>query len=358
MARVSAVLLLGLFLAGCMPLGNVRQMYASDTSDPCNDHRQVLVKTKESFTKTILKGAAAGVVAGALIGFLSEGDLQGAVTGAVIGGAAGAVGGYFKARYDKAKTRQELIAGIRGDFATDNQHLDKAAQAVRGMTQCRRNQYETILADFKAGNVDRKTALARKDDIDFRIERDRELIALLLDKSEKRAQEYNVALSNGFELPPGRLIKKPTASAQSEYKKYIALKSVNVRPGPGKSSGAPVGRLTKGELVHVAVGHDADAWKPITRSDGTIAYVYTSLIAPENSEQAKQVLAKFDGKAKIPNVPERKMHDAAREKLRSGGATMLAMQQDMQEELLYLQESTTWLFRDEFITALLARTNS
>nr|VFK00979.1 MAG: hypothetical protein BECKLFY1418B_GA0070995_12201 [Candidatus Kentron sp. LFY] len=60
--------------------------------------------------------------------------------------------------------------------------------------------------------------------------------------------------------------------------------------------------------------------------------------------------------AKCDNV-DSSAGDAVRAKLRSGDAEMLAMQQDMQEELLYLQESTTWLFREQFIMAFVAATN-
>nr|VFJ43306.1 MAG: Glycine zipper [Candidatus Kentron sp. DK] len=356
-ARTGAVLVAGIFiLTACVPAGNIRQEYASDTSDPCNSHRQTLVETKESFSKTIAQAAMAGAVAGALIGFLTEGDLQGALTGAAIGGLAGAAAGYFKAKHDKAKTRRELLTAIQGDFAVDNQRLDKAGQAVRGMTQCRRNQYQAILSDFNAGTIDRDTALTRKEGISASIEQDRQLISLLLEGAEKRAEDYTAALNNGFELPPGALMKgiSPQQQAllmQSSYPRYIALQSANVRPGPS-NSGTPVGGLAKGELVHVLAGNESQQWKPITRPDEQIAYVFGALIAPEGSPQAQKVLAEIGGKAKMPTTDEQEAHDAARENLNGGVAEMVAMQQEMEAEFSFLKESTTELFHDDIMMVL------
>nr|VFJ56714.1 MAG: Glycine zipper [Candidatus Kentron sp. DK] len=298
----------------------------------------------------------AGVVAGALIGFLTERDLKGALTGAAIGGLAGAAAGYFKAKHDKAQTRRELLAAIQGDFAVDNQRLDKAGQAVRDMTQCRRDQYQAILSDFNAGTIDRDTALARKEGISASIEQDRQLISLLLEGAEKRAGDYTVALNNGFELPPGPLMKgispqRQASLMQSAYARYVALQSANVRPSPS-NSGTPVGGLAKGELVYVLAGNENQQWKPITRPDDQIAYVFGGLIAPEGSPQAQKVLAEIGGKAKMPTTAEQEAHDAARENLNDADAGMLAMQQEWEAELSFLKESTTGLFHDDVMMAL------
>lgn len=381
-ARAGTVLVAGaLVLTACIPVSNVRQQYASNTSDPCNSHRQVLVETKESFTKTIAQAAMAGAAAGALVGFLTEGDLQGALTGAAIGGLTGAAAGYFKAKHDKAKTRQELIAAIQGDFSVDNQRLDKAGQAVRGMTECRRNEYRAILTDYRAGEIDHDTVMTRKEAVDSRIEQDQQLISLLMEGSEKRAEDYTVALNSGFDLSPGALIKTPQASRPSggglmgglmglsqmaatqqaapvqpvgSYVKYIALRSANVRNHPSKS-GASVGTLLKGELVHVVAGSEAQSWKPIMRRDGKIAYVFGSLIAPQGSPQASQVLAGQGGKATMPTLDEQEAHKAAREEVSSGMAEMLAMQQEMEAEFSFAKSSTTWLFRDGLLMAFMSR---
>nr|VFK27235.1 MAG: SH3 domain-containing protein [Candidatus Kentron sp. MB]VFK31070.1 MAG: SH3 domain-containing protein [Candidatus Kentron sp. MB]VFK75506.1 MAG: SH3 domain-containing protein [Candidatus Kentron sp. MB] len=331
-ARLGAVLAACiLILSACAPIDNIQQG-GVDISDPCYSPRQVLLSAKEGFSQTISQGATTGAVVGGLLGLFTDGDIQ---AGAEVGEQAGAAAGYYKAKRDEVKTRQDLIAAIQGDFATDNQQLNKVGKAVRKITQCRRNQYRGILADFKAGKLDHNTALARKKAVDLKIEQERKLVEQLLEGSGKRAGGYTAALDAGFALPPGELIK----TLQSEHAKYIALRSANVRSRPS-TSGAIVGGLVKGRRVYVAAGNKIKAWQAILRPNGEIGYVHGSLIAPEGSRKASRVLSKSGGKPGMPEVAEIKAHDAAYDKVSQGIDELVAMQQFEAAKLSFLEEST------------------
>jgi len=273
--RFSTVLVAaGLMLAACTPPAKPDRPPIS-----CYPYQQTLVEAEENLTKTIAEMVMDGMPSTVLLYPLEDKYAKSAMKKA---GLSGAAADYFKVRYNRSETREALIVLMRDDFLADNRQLDQAGQVLNDLAQCRASQFEEIISDLEAGNVDRNVALMRKGDVNDKIARDSALIGSIIESAGKRAWDFQSALYAGFGLLPGDIPGK------LKYEKYIVLKKTSVRAAPGKS-GAIIGGLFKGEQIYVLPGHEDSAWQPVAWFDGRTAYLYIEHIAHKDSGMAAGV---------------------------------------------------------------------
>nr|VFJ86971.1 MAG: hypothetical protein BECKLFY1418B_GA0070995_100529 [Candidatus Kentron sp. LFY] len=273
--RLSTVIVAGsLFLAACAPSPKPTSPLIS-----CYPYQETLAEAKENFAEAIDRMAIDEAVSGALLNFPGDKSARSAMKKAELSGAAT---DYFKVRYNEFETREGLIVSMRSDFLADNHRLDQVGQILNELAQCRESQYEEILSDLEVENVDRGTALMRKEDVDIRIEQDFRLIDSIIEGARERARDFKSTLYAGFGLLPGKIPGK------QKYERYIVLKRANVRSAPSKS-GTLIGGLFKGEQIYVLPGHEDSAWQPVAWFDGRSTYIYIELIAHRDSGMAAEV---------------------------------------------------------------------
>lgn len=301
-ARLGAALVAGMLtLTAC-------EQTIKETVSPisCYFHQEALLDAEENFSETIVQSVTLGSVADSLVGSLHDRDVESAVKRASMRGISNVAADYFKIRYNEAGTREDSIVSMRDDFIADNRQLDEAGRAMDALAQCRISQYEAILSDPEAGRVDRNTALTRKEDVDFKITRDVDLMDTILEGSEKRAKDFKSALYVGFGLLPGKIPGK------RKYEKYVVLAKANARSKPG---GPIIGGLFEGERVHIPPGNEDKAWQPIVWFDGKTVYVHIELLAHQDSGMAANALARVGGRSK--NFEIEKLSAFAKDRRRS-----------------------------------------
>jgi hypothetical protein len=171
-----------------------------DGTDSCRAHLVALDSTGNYFGADILKGAAIGAAGGALAGGVIGRDWQSALIGAASGAALGASVGYWSSLQQQARDQAGMLSQVRGDMTREGAQIDRTQIAFDQLMDCRFNQAQRIRDAYRAGRMDRATAVAQMGVIRQRAEQDLQVAKQINGQISARAEQFDVAANN---LSPG-----------------------------------------------------------------------------------------------------------------------------------------------------------
>ncbi len=295
---VAAAAIAILFLQGCT--GTMMRYSYGDQSDACFSFRDTLISTQEAFDTQIrdwtIIGAMGGLVAG-VVTVMATGNRNPLLL--LAPALVGAVGGYLVAVNRQGVEQEQLVAAVNADAATDRTTLNRAAEATRGLTDCRVEQMIAIRQGIEAGTMSTEEGRERLALIRKSIEGDREIVTTLLGRfgdkvdifaggiavAEEVEQEvvlagvrdYVPTVVDAPSARPSPSQPAPTPAVSGPTTTMQASTGVNVRSQPS-TSGSVVGTLSAGQRVETAGLSDDGAWY-VVEFRGAKRYVHRDYLA-------------------------------------------------------------------------------
>ncbi len=239
-------------MTACGTLGTQVTAMKVDPTDICDSYRDPLRRLHSGYKKQVGTGMLAGAVTGALIGLFSSKENRGrnAAIGAAAGAAVGGAVGSQVAEGKAAKDREAILSELDTNLETDRARVTNAADSIKGMAQCRRDQYTALRLQLEAEEITSGEGLTQKAVIDNAVFNDRELITAVLGSAGKRYQEYRTE-QNQISI---RLI---------ENRYSVAASGLTLLDKPA-TDGTMITRYREGdELVGVALT-DPEGWVYLT----------------------------------------------------------------------------------------------
>ena len=245
---LAAALALGMALAsvaGCGQLpdqtaGGDKDALPIDPADPCKDQRAEFAKPHSWFTDQITSGALfttiGGVFSGAAAGATAASNSTDAnaspwkAIGATAKGMMhGASLGYYQARAENAKDKDELARDINSDLTKEGQQIDHTTAAFARLRECRFTEATRIKNQARAGHLDRTTALAQ---IDYERQRFDEELAVAHDYGVNMSKRNDQFVDVSKELKQDR---PPKTAARSDPTSQVALAATGTIPEKRRS---------------------------------------------------------------------------------------------------------------------------
>ncbi|MDE2198910.1 MAG: SH3 domain-containing protein [Rhodospirillales bacterium] len=247
-----------------------------DGTDSCRPQLVALDSTGNFFGAQILTGAAIGAVTGGALGALIGRDWKGALIGAAAGGALGAAGGYWSALQQQHRDQAGMMNQVQGDLSRENEQIDRTQLAFNQLTDCRFRQGEVVRADYRAGRIDRTTAVARMGTIKQRAERDLALARQINQQIQGRGQQFTIAADK---IAPGS--SAAIASASPPPRRTTVRRPVKLKLHPDPNA-PEIGQLQARQPVTVTPS--AGGYALVQTDTGTRGYAPTTdLLGPTRS---------------------------------------------------------------------------
>lgn len=192
----------------------------NNPSDACNAYRQPVIALQETeqqkrVESALIGAAAAGLLTALILG--AAGDKhwwQKGLAAGIVGGLAGYSLQYFREKEQKANTREQLLASVNADAGQETRHLNKTAQAIQRLRDCRSGEIRTLKADVVKKRAAPQAARSRLAGIKARVAEDNELISIALDGADKRVTSYVDATSAASEVEQDIIVTASTKPNQ------------------------------------------------------------------------------------------------------------------------------------------------
>lgn len=208
-AVVVVTMILSFLVSGCASQFG-KQTTVVNYYPECYEPIAKLRQEEKSFVTNIAAGALIGAAAGAIIGGLVAGG-RGALIGAGIGAVAGGGIGAAVAKYNQVKNDQQRRAMLSRDMATEAATLDRVGVSAALATKCYKEQFERLLADYKAGNMPKEEFQARSVEIITALNEISTITKNFNGEAAKRLEQYQTVMDNEAKkdnttLPPVKAV--------------------------------------------------------------------------------------------------------------------------------------------------------
>lgn len=287
--RWLCALLSVLMISGCAAMEPSLKKY-DKPADQCNTYRKPLIETETDLRNWVFGGAAVGAGAAAAGTALAGGDLKDVLIGAAAGAAAGALGGYLYGRRQETKSKEELIAAISNDAASDSEKVRVVRAAVENLWQCRQQEIESVSHQVQQGQLSKADALARADQIQVSMNDDSSLIAAVMGRVDKRFNTYVEARAEVLGVDRETVLSdaaRESATPQplpktSDYQllpasgKFKLKTDANIRSAPSTQS-EKITAFKAGQTIEVN-GRTQDGQWYAVKNGQQPAFIYASLV--------------------------------------------------------------------------------